>query len=442
MTATLHTLSSGRTVYFEIEHGIVLEQNKRSETHISQGMSMPGANNTVIPGAIYSQTARKTDFWIKKDDGIEEACRAHRHIDLRAGQEVSVAGIFFNGSKEGWSYAVYNHAAGGAISKLTDKALADGMEDEEIFEFLRATCSGGSFAGAEALVKTNHAKRAASAARFRNACIAVVVLGAGIYGAKYLMNGYNERVAEREWAARLEESKKAMIREQSVVTDQLSKMAKHGLRPAMVGHYVCAVNATAHDGFNLSVEGGVFYMAAPRGFDKYPITLVKDDIFTWNPSKQDAKFKITDGGIDNLGAVAGDCARYEKTSGSQGAASAAAPVRSALQATLPATVSPIPAAAPPAPVVSMDDETVSKSLPGTYACQTAPSDIRRIAYVDGRLVWRGSSGDWKLKYSGGVLSIARNNVDYEPVAKFDSQKRAIFPLDPSDFGGCRAFFYR
>ena len=99
------------TFSFDSITGEVLSQNKFSETHVSGGGG-GGSHGHTRSVSISSQAITKHEFWIKTDDGREEAIQlSGADVAIREGQRISLITIW-NPSKDTGHYAmIVNHTA-------------------------------------------------------------------------------------------------------------------------------------------------------------------------------------------------------------------------------------------------------------------------------------------------------------------------------------------
>lgn len=99
------------TFSFDSITGEVLSQNKFSETHVSGGGG-GGSHGHTRSVSISSQAITKHEFWIKTDDGREEAIQlSGADVAIREGQRISLITIW-NPSKDTGYYAMLvNHTA-------------------------------------------------------------------------------------------------------------------------------------------------------------------------------------------------------------------------------------------------------------------------------------------------------------------------------------------
>jgi hypothetical protein len=260
---------------------------------------------------------------------------------------------------------------------------------------------------------------------------AVAIVGLLIFGgfSVALISQHQEQAAREEAASRAETLRRdADSRAAAEAAKRRAAFSKAGLNASMIGTYRCIANPAADAGFRLVHGDDTFSLSVPPSVMQYPITQLPDGLFTWSPGKRDAQFKIIDNNIVFPYALGKDCVSYGR--GIEVAAGPTAPPPVAAAHTGPAAVPPATAIA----VVS--DDVAIKALPGAYACESARDNKRRIAVVNGKLMWQGSN-DFLLKYSNGLLSIARDNMNFVPVAKYDYTNRAVLPLSPSDFNNCR-----
>ena len=95
--------------------GTVLSTEKRTETHIhsTPGHLSQGPHFTsYTSGSVSSSNTVKHEFWIRLDDGVEQAIKlSGRDIPLREGQRITLMSVKSNTAKTGILAGVVNHSA-------------------------------------------------------------------------------------------------------------------------------------------------------------------------------------------------------------------------------------------------------------------------------------------------------------------------------------------
>lgn len=95
--------------------GVVLGQNKYSETHVSSsggGGSVGPYGGHVSAPQIHSSTVTNHEFWIQQEDGTERCIQLSGHdIPLREGQKITLISAGLKEKDSGYFTILLNHAA-------------------------------------------------------------------------------------------------------------------------------------------------------------------------------------------------------------------------------------------------------------------------------------------------------------------------------------------